>query len=83
MKTITIYEPNDVVYFLSISRGFVQGTIKTVYFNNSLNEISYKVTCKHYNKEYVGDDITHNLLFKTSDDMFEYYKNMFNKQFNS
>jgi len=71
MKTIEIYEVGDEVYFLSNTEGFVKGWIKSIEANK--NNIFYRVNCDGYNREYLGDLKSFELLFRDVKTMLNYY----------
>lgn len=75
MKTITIRQHGETVYFLN-SKGFQKGTIKrtlVVSEKHTPLEIKYNVTCPSYADVYMGDEIEGGLLFDSYEEMVKFY----------
>lgn len=74
MTTIK-YNAGETVYWLS-SDGFVKGIIKSVLFDQTTNStrLVYRLIHPKQSKEYCGDAVHQDLIFKSYDDMFEFYK---------
>lgn len=77
MKTITIREYGETVYFLN-REGFQKGSIKSVMVESNSTtpfRVTYRVTCPKYNKEYYGDEKAGKELFDSHKEMISFYSN--------
>lgn len=78
MKEIK-YKTGDIVYWLS-PKGYKRGTVKRVFYDDllgfSLNHV-YFLTCEEYPVGYRGDEVKAELVFSSSEDMLDYYANLF------
>lgn len=72
MKTkITVRAIGSIVYFLT-STGFKKGTIKNVHILSN-DRCEYRVTCKDFDKEYMGDRKVESELFDSQKEMVTHY----------
>jgi hypothetical protein len=77
MTTIK-FSAGDVVFWLS-SKGYKKGTIKSVYFSETLldgrkdKKLTYRLTCPDFTKYYIGDEVPESLIFTSKEELLDYY----------
>lgn len=76
------YKAGDEVFWLN-SFGFQKGKVKSVFFNeeiyedgNIISKLVYRLA-NDISNPYMGDEVKEHLIFKSYNDMLEFYKSSF------
>lgn len=72
MKTLTLREPGDKVFWLN-AQGFQEGKVKTVHVNNETLKVAYRCSTKDDTTRYQGDLVEKDLSFSSYIEMLGYY----------